>query len=216
MFEEKNVTNYLAEMAQKSIIQREKLARKELEEYLVSVGKCTNAEMEELMQHFEFVSANKNQIIIDKDEVIEHFYYIYEGIVKIYYYYNEKQVIERFENEKGFFGGNFSHLTKVKGTHVYEAVENTSLLRIRQADLEILCQKSHNIEHTYRVSLENFHANFVRRLTYFKSFNAEEKYREFVQNYGDILNRVNLKDVANYLDITPETLSRVRANFDKR
>jgi CRP-like cAMP-binding protein len=34
-------------------------------------------------------------------------------------------------------------------------------------------------------------------------------------DYGDIANRVSLKDIANYLDMTSETISRIRAKVNK-
>lgn len=190
-------------------------AKENLRKVLLHTTEVDKIQLDLLINLFELVSYKKNHEIIKEGEIAEYFYFIYKGIVKVYFYKNDKPVVERFEKEGGLFGGNFTHLTKKPGTHIYESVEEVTLLRIKYADLETLCKKSHEIERLYRVSMELFHSTYVERLSSFKSLSSEERYHELMQHYGDITNRVPLKDVANYLDMTPETLSRIRAKYDK-
>ncbi|MFN8295880.1 MAG: Crp/Fnr family transcriptional regulator [Chitinophagales bacterium] len=174
-----------------------------------------DSQLDLLIDLFELVTFKKNHEIIKEGEIAEYFYFIFKGIIKVYFYKNDKPVVERFEQEGGLFGGNFTHLTKKPGTHIYESIEDVVLLRIKYAELDNLCKKYHEIERLYRVSMEIFHTGYVERLSSFKSLSSEERYHEFVQQYGNITNRVPLKDIANYLDMTPETLSRIRSKYDK-
>lgn len=171
--------------------------------------------LELLLDLFELVSYKKNHVIIEEGKIADYFYFIGKGIIRVYFFKKDKLVIERFEKEGGLFGGNFTHITKKPGTHVYESVEDVQLLRIKYAELDELCKKSHQIERLYRIMMEHFHSGYVERLSFFKSLTSEEKYHEFIEQYGDVVNRVSLKDVANYLDMTPETLSRIRSKYDK-
>ena len=41
--------------------------------------------------------------------------------------------------------------------------------------------------------------------------NAQERYVRFCQEYPNIVNRVSIADIASYLIMTPETLSRIRS-----
>ncbi len=202
-------------MTQRSLSTLEQHAKEYLKKALLSTVEIDDTSIHSLLDLFEMVTCKKNQIIINEGEIADYFYFIYKGIVRVYYYKSDKIVIERFEKEGGFFGGNFTHLTKKPGVYIYESVEDVVLLRIRYTDLEALCKKSHEIERLYRVSMELFHSGYVERLSSFKSLSSEEKYHELMQQYGDITNRVPLKDIANYLDMTPETLSRIRSKYDK-
>ena len=190
-------------------------AKEILKKKLSGITDVQDSQLNLLINLFELVTFKKNHEIIKEGEIAEYFYFIFKGIIKVYFYKNDKPVVERFEQEGGLFGGNFTHLTKKPGTHIYESIEDVVLLRIKYAELDDLCKKYHEIERLYRVSMEIFHTGYVERLSSFKSLSSEERYNEFVQQYGNITNRVPLKDIANYLDMTPETLSRIRSKYDK-
>ena len=191
-------------------------AKHTLKQALSNVTKVNESHMDALMNLFELVSYKKNTEIIKEGDIAEYFYFIYKGIIKIYFYVNDKIVIDRFETEGALFGGNFTHISKQPGTNIYESLEDVYLLKIKYTDLENLCKKSHEIEHLYRISMELFHSQYSKLLSKFKSLNSDERYYEFIKEQSDVINRVPLKDIANYLNMTPETLSRIRAKYDKK
>ena len=193
----------------------ENKAKQFLRQALRTTMDVNDEDMSSLIQLFELVLYKKNDIILDEGQLAENFYFIYSGIIKIFFYKNNKEVIERFEKEGAFFGSNFSHITKKPGTHIYQALEDMILMKIAYKDLNALCKKSHEIERLYRLHLELLHSNYVNRFYTFANLLAEEKYHQFMQDYGDIANRIPLKFIANYLGMTSETLSRIRAKYDK-
>lgn len=193
--------------------QQEVNAKNQLKELILSIHQVNLTDLNILLQFGEYTTFKKNTKIIEEGEISEYFYFIYKGLVKVYYYKNDRLIIDRFEKEGSLFGGNFSHTLQKPGNHYYDAIENVSLLRFKFSDLENLANKSHDMERLYRKSVELFHANYATRLSLFKSLNAKERYEEFIAQYGDVVNRVSLKDVANFLEMTPETLSRIRSKI---
>lgn len=193
----------------------ERNAKEQLRNLILAITNVDIIDINKLIDIFHLVHYSKNSIIINEGEIASNFYFIYKGIIKIYYHKNDRTVIERFEKEDGFIGGNFTHLTQKPGTHIYETLEDSILLKVNYQELNELCKKSHRVEHIYRVMMELFHANYVARLTTLKAAVSEERYHNFMEEYGDIANRVSLKDIANYLDMTSETISRIRAKQNK-
>lgn len=191
------------------------LVKETFAKLLSDVSDLTIEQVAPVVEIMEVVNVKRNTIIIDRREISGNFYFIYSGVVRVYFYKNERMIIERFESERGFFGGNFTRVNNGRSTHVYESLEDTILLKINYTDLDELCKRSHEIERAYRIILETFHYSYTNRIYAFKALTTEERYSEFMHSYGDIANRIPLKDVANYLDMTPETLSRIRSKYDK-
>lgn len=176
-----------------------------------SITKIEARAIAELQSLLVFETHKKNTLIIKEYEPIKYLYFIYKGIIKIYFHKNDKIIIERFEKEGGFFGGNYDHLSKYPGVHNYESLEDVEVLKIKHSDFEMLFKKYHSLERLYRMMLEAFHYTYVDKLYELKAATSEERYRDFEKEYGDIISRISLKNVASYLNMTSETVSRIRA-----
>jgi CRP-like cAMP-binding protein len=193
----------------------ESKAKQFLKKNFLSTTKIDEKDMTLLLDKFELATFKKNQIIVNEGDIQEYFYFIYKGIIRIYFYKNKKMVIERFAKEGGFFGSSFSHITNKPGFHIYEALEDLVVLRIRYSDLNILCRHSHEIERLYRMSLELLFSYYINKFYAFAALTSNERYHQFMNDFGDITNRIPLKYIANYLGMTSETLSRIRAKYDR-
>lgn len=92
-----------------------------------------------------------------------------------------------------------------------EALEATVIYGLPRQELEQAAIKNVNIEVLYRKILEEsliisqIHADLVRFET------AQERYRRLMQLQPELFLRAPLVYIASYLQMTPETLSRVRA-----
>ena len=91
-----------------------------------------------------------------------------------------------------------------------KALEPTILIAILKADLEAVGVKSVNIQILFRKILEEslilsqHHADMLRVET------AQDRYQKLVKNQPQLILRAPLVYIASYLQMTPETLSRVR------
>lgn len=179
----------------------------------------TNIEKEAMNAFLNLLSLHvfkKNRIIIKENEKVEDLYFIYKGIIRIFFYKNNSIVIERFEKEGGFFGGDYDHLSKYPQVHNYETLEDLIVLKIKHIDFINLCYKYHSVERLHRMLLEAFHYAYVDKLYALKASTSEERYKDFETEYGDIINRISLRNVANYLGMTSETISRIRGKQNKK
>ncbi len=154
----------------------------------------------------------KGEKILAEGEVCENIYWIVKGLVRQFYYKNGKELTEYMAAENTICMC-IESLFNEEPTHLQiMAIEPTVLYLIPKADLEAVAMKSVNIQILYRKILEESlilsqkHADMLR----FES--AQDRYQKLVKRNPQLVLRAPLVYIASYLQMTPETLSRVRNN----
>jgi CRP-like cAMP-binding protein len=84
------------------------------------------------------------------------------------------------------------------------------LLAISKKSMEELYTCVPTLEHFFRQKLERAFVAFQKRIISNLHKSAEERYYDFLAQYPDIEQRVRNYQIASYLGITPESLSRIR------
>lgn len=187
-----------------------------LAEVIRGITDISEENIKKILDAFELVEYDKNTQIIKEGEITSYVYFVTKGIVKIYYYSSGKELIDWFAEEGTFIGNLYSHIMQKPGFDIYESIEDVSMLRAKYDKLETLFKHNHEIESAARKVIEQYYVKYVERVHHLKGLPADEKYHLFQKHYGDFVHRIPLKYVADYLGITSETLSRIRAKENKK
>lgn len=186
--------------------------RTRLFNYLLDIAPETNkTELTELVNEFSYFDFSKKDIIIQNGDFSEAVYFIYQGLVRISYTKEDKEITNWFIKENMMFAATYSILTGKPNYSQYEAIEDTYVLKIRYSVLESYYKKYHSLEHLGRKLIESYYSTFMKRTYDVLFLSAEERYQIFLKEKGDLLPRIPLRHIASYLGITQETLSRLRA-----
>ena len=152
----------------------------------------------------------KNETILREGETCTNIYWVVKGLVRQFYYKNGKEVTEYMATENSIVMC-IESLFLEQPTHLQiKAIEPSILIAIPKADLEAVAMKSVNIQILYRKILEEslilsqIHADMLR----FES--AQDRYHKLIKRQPQLVLRAPLVYIASYLQMTPETLSRVR------
>ena len=152
----------------------------------------------------------KNEFILREGEICTNIYWIVKGLVRQFYFKNDKELTEYMATENSIVMC-IESLFLEQPTHLQiKAIEPTVLIAIPKVDLEAVAMKSVNIQILYRKILEEslilsqIHADMLR----FES--AQDRYQKLIKRQPQLVLRAPLVYIASYLQMTPETLSRVR------
>jgi CRP-like cAMP-binding protein len=166
----------------------------------------------EMLHYATLRTFKKGEYLLRKTHICEYLFFINEGLLKLYFEEGSKQFVTRFFAENVLFSVFDSFTSQTPSRFSLIALEDTTVTVISYEELEELCKKHHCIETLYRKLLSLATSKMTLRICEMLEANAAERYQQFVQVHESIMQRVSLGDIANYLGITQQSLSRIRAD----
>lgn len=153
----------------------------------------------------------KGEMVLKEGDICTSIIYIHKGLLREFYYKNQKEVTEYLAVEGTIMMSIESLFREVPSALQIEALETSVIYELPKKKLEEVALHNVNIQILYRKILEEslilsqVHADLVR----FES--AENRYRRMCKLTPQVILRAPLVYIASYLQMTPETLSRVRS-----
>lgn len=172
----------------------------------------THEELDILLSVLVPMKFAKGEMILKEGEVCKNIYYVEKGLVRQFYFKNGKEVTEHMAVEGNIIMCIESLFREEPTRLQVEALEPTIIYALPKAKLEEVALHNVNIQILYRKILEEslilsqVHADLVR----FES--AQDRYRKMCKLQQQVTLRAPLVYIASYLQMTPETLSRVRSS----
>ena len=152
----------------------------------------------------------KGETILEEGKVCRALYFVDKGMVRQYYYKNKKDVTEHFSFEGRIVFCIESFLKQEPSRLIVEALENTKLYAIPYDDLHNLMVRNQEMEMLYRKILEHVAISSQEHADSQRFENAAERYDRLLREKPEIILRAPMVHIASFLQMTPETLSRVR------
>ena len=153
----------------------------------------------------------KRQFVLQEGNVCNQIYFVVRGLLRMYKI-DDKGVthVLQFAIENNWINdlGSF-HQRKPSAMNI-DAVEDTVVLETSYDDLISLYSAIPKLNHIFRVLVENAYVRLQERLMQNISSTAEERYECFLEVYPLLTNRLSQIQIASFLGVTPEFLSRVR------
>lgn len=171
----------------------------------------THDELDILEGILEPVKYGKGEMILTEGEVCRGISYIEKGLVRQFYTKNGKEVTEHLGVDHTIFMCIESLFKEEPSRLQVEALEATLVYILPKSKLEAAAIRNVNIQMLYRKILEEsliqsqVHADLMRFET------APNKYKRLCELSPQVVLRAPLTYIASYLQMTPETLSRIRS-----
>lgn len=165
-------------------------------------------ELRAIMEHKRY---DKNEQILNGGMVCRGFYIVEKGTLRLFYYKKGHDVTEHITCD-GDISCCIESMFKQKPTELcIEAIEPTTVWYLDYAGFMELAHRYHDINETYIEILKSWLIESQYRADSWRFDTARERYERFCKEYPLPLRRASVNDIANYLLMSPETLSRIRA-----
>jgi CRP-like cAMP-binding protein len=176
-----------------------------------------NAERSDLAKSITERKIKRRQFILHEGDICKHYTFVSAGCFRKY------QVDAKGTEHNLQFAAENDWIMEIDSfynetaSRVYiEAMEPSVILQIKKPDLLYLFTNHHKFDRMFRVMVENKFAEMENRVLQTISSTAEERYLAFLKQYPHLLNRLPNSQIALYLGITPEFLSKVRKDLSKK
>ena len=153
----------------------------------------------------------KRQYVLQEGDTCTQFYFVVRGCLRMYKIDEKGNThILQFAaenywiNDLGSFHGSKPSLLNI------DAIEDTVVLQINRDDLISLYTQAPKFDRIFRVLVENGFVRLQERLLQNISSTADQRYQSFMEIYPHLVNRLSQVQIAAFLGITPEFLSRLR------
>ena len=170
----------------------------------------TEEDFQTLASKLHPVSFDKKTKLVDIGEIATNIYFVLQGITRRYFYRGKQEVITHLVKENGIMGSVISFLTGEPSRYVLETIEPVKALAISKADLEGLFLSDKKWEKFGRKIITSFFLQIEYHNLDNIRFSTKERFVNFMKQNPDLVLRVPQKYLASYLEIQPETFSRLK------
>jgi CRP-like cAMP-binding protein len=176
----------------------------------------TDKEKEIVLSFFTYKKFRKRQYILQEGAVCRYETYLINGSTRTYEIdKNGQEHLLQFGVEDWWVGDLYSFLTGKLSIYNMECLENCEVMQITRTNLDKLYDIVPKTERYFRILFQNAFVAASDRIISNISRSALERYIEFREKYPHLEERVTDYQIASYLGITPQSLSRVRRQFGK-
>lgn len=155
----------------------------------------------------------KGNLFIKEGEIAHHIYYVEKGMVRQFYFKNKRDLTEHLSYEGNVVMCIESYLQQEPTRLMAETLEPSLIWRISKENFNRLTEERRDVEIFYRRIFEYSLIVSQHKADALRFENAHDRYRHLMRTHPEIIKRAPLIHIASYLQMTPETLSRVRSSI---
>lgn len=169
--------------------------------------------LEDVLQHFQKLEYPKNFLLLKQGRTCDYLWFLTKGAVRYFYTSNEnKDNNVWFSIDRDIVVDTPSFLHSKPSESNIQLLEDSELFAINRNSIDSLLLKHHSFALWYIKLFEKYYVNQIEdRIGELQFLTAKQRYEKLLVQFPSISQRISLGHIASYLNITQETLSRIRA-----
>ena len=183
---------------------------KALGQYISKYADLTDEDLNLIRPRIEVREFSKRQLLIDAGETEQYLNLLVKGVLRKYFYKGREEVITHLAKEGDLICASVSFFSGQPSQYAIEALEPVTVYSISRENLEELYGLSPRIARIARLVITNLYLEKERWEQDHIQYDIRQRFVNFVHNNADLIQRVPQKYIASYLNIKPETFSRLK------
>lgn len=173
-----------------------------------------SSDKKKIAASFNQQNIEKGAILLKESSHARHLYFLEEGFVRSFY--NREDGLDKTHwiyGKEDFFTSWYSFFLGKTSFETLEAITPVKLYSISLSNYEKLYENNIAFNGFINAYYQNILAEMDFLSKSFSQFSAKEKYQHLLENNPELIREIKLGVLASWLDISQETLSRVRKNI---
>ncbi|HVM88283.1 MAG TPA: Crp/Fnr family transcriptional regulator [Puia sp.] len=156
----------------------------------------------------------RKQFLLHENEVCTYSTFVTKGCLRGYNIdQNGFEHILQFAPPDWWIADMYSVITQKPGSLNIDAIEDSALFMLSRADQEKLFIEVPKFERFFRILTENSLVANRQRVLDTMSLTAIQRFEKFCKQYPTLIECIPQKQIASYIGVTPEFLSKVKAEY---
>jgi len=181
-----------------------------LRQLLNTLAPFSQEELEKSLPLFRPVRLAKNEFFNSAGRISLRLGFLVNGLLRSFYNLQDKETTTFFELPGEIAVDLKSFVQRKPSIETIQAITDSQLLVISRRELYMLYEQNWKWQQVGRLLVESAYFRMEDRSIFLQTHSAHDRYARFLAEYPEVVKQAPLYQVASFLGISPETLSRIR------
>ncbi|GAA0891463.1 Crp/Fnr family transcriptional regulator [Fulvivirga kasyanovii] len=187
-----------------------------LEQHIKKHVEFSGEELKTFCDHFHLKKVMKKQLLLRYGTVCQFEGFVTKGCFRLFTIDHEGNENVLYFAAKDWWVTDIDSFTNQTPAFLsIQALEDSEVLLVNKSDKELLYERMPKVEKLFRIMTQKTLVSLQRRLIRNHSLTAEERYQHFISTYPEIAQKLTNLQIAAYLGITHEFVSKIRKKISK-
>ena len=190
--------------------------QQKLIDYFAAIMPLTAEEAEAILASMSVKTYPKDTVLLREGQVSTECYFVLNGCIRQYCLVNGEEKTNQFFTENEWVISLASFTQQIPATHYWVCQEDTTLVVGNEQRENALYEQSRKFETISRKVIETILGQQQAMAATYLTDTPEQRYLNILELRPDLLQRVPQYQLASYIGVTPESLSRIRKRISRR
>jgi CRP-like cAMP-binding protein len=168
-------------------------------------------------QFFVPKKLRKRQFLIQEGELCRLLAFVNSGCLRSYTVdARGEEHVNQFAIRDWWISDLQNFISGGKAVHSIDALEDSDILILEKSSRDKLLDTAPKADRYFRLLQESGFTATSRRIDSLLKDTAEERYLAFLRTYPSLVEQIPQHQIASYLGITPQSLSRIRKDLSRK